>query len=95
MLVINKEGIEALIDRLKFADEVEKYKAEIKQMLEIKEALLWRTEARSCCNIPWDLQDRLNWEIKLLQRAVEAIDVGNREKAVEMLQDIVIHLKDE
>ena len=95
MLVINKEGIEALIERLKFNDEIDSCKAELKQMLEIKEVILWRTEARSCCNIPWELQSRLNYEIQLFKKAIEAFEVYDREKAAELLHDIADNLIEE
>jgi hypothetical protein len=92
MLVITKEGVEALKERLSDPSKGNQCKDELRKMLEIKEALLWRTEARSCCNIPWELQGQLDWEIKLLEGASEALEEGDREKALEMLNEYVSDL---
>jgi hypothetical protein len=92
MLLITKEGVEALKERLSDSSEISKCRDELRRMLEIKEALLWRTEARSCCNIPWEVQGQLDSEIKLLEGALEALEEGDRMKAQEMLNEYVTHL---
>ena len=87
MLIITREGVEALRERLKNPGEAAECREELRKMLEIKEAMLWRTEARTCCNVPWELQDLLHWEITLLQGALEALEEGDGEIASAVLED--------
>ena len=95
MLIITRDGVEALRERLKKPAEAGQCREELRKMLEIKEALLWRTEARSCCNVPWELQGQLNSEVRLLGEALEALEAGDGEKASAILEDYASHLEDE
>ncbi len=93
MLLITKDGVEALKERLKTPSEASQCREELRKMLEIKEALRWRAEARTCCNVPWELQSHLNWEIKLLQEALEALEEEDGERAAAILKDYASHLE--
>ena len=93
MLIITKEGVEALRKRLKNSGEAEQCREELQKMLEIKEAMLWRTEARTCCNVPWELQQLLQREITLLQEALEALEKGDGQKASAILEEYTSQLE--
>ena len=93
MLIITRGGVEALRERLKNHGEAAECREELKRMLEIKEALLWRAEARTCCNIPWDLRGQLDWEIRLLEGALAALEDGHGERASSILEDYASHLE--
>ena len=93
MLIITRDGVEALRERLKKPGEAGRCREELRKMLEIKEALLWRTEARTCCNVPWELEGQLDSEIKLLGEALEALEEGAGEKAAAILEDYASHLE--
>ena len=95
MLTITRDGVEALKERVKNPSEVSQCQEELKKMLEIKAAHLWRAEARTCCNMPWNIQCQLDWEVRLLEGALEALEEGDREKAAAMLGDYASRLDNE
>ncbi len=94
MLIITKEGVEALKERMSNPKNIEQCRDELKRMLEIKEALLWRAEdARSRCCIPWQLPARLGWEVQALEKALASLDEGDRKGAMVRLEEYASQLE--
>ena len=48
MLLISEEQVKSLIDRLKSSSNLDECMGEVRKMLEIKDALLWRADAAAC-----------------------------------------------
>jgi len=86
MLIITKEGVEALKARLKKPSENSLCREELKKMLEIKETLLWRADAGLCC-VGWSLPAHLSWEVQLLEETLQALEGGNGNKAASLLEE--------
>jgi len=86
MLVITKEKVKALKERLRNPSEASQCRGELKKMLEIKETLYWRADAGSCC-VGCSLPARLFWEVQLLEAALRALEEGDGNKAASLLED--------
>ena len=91
MLIITKEGVQALKERMINPGGIEQSKEELKKMLGIGEAWLWRAEASaSCCDGTCFLSrvsTQLAWEVKFLEQALEALEEGDRNKAATRLEE--------
>lgn len=86
MLIINKESVQALKRRLDNLENIGQCREELKKMIEIKEASLWRAEeGQCCCCAIGDLLSYLTWEIELLENALKAVDGGNIAEASAIL----------
>lgn len=89
MLIITKEGVQALSERLK-EGKTDQCREELEKMLEIKDALLWRAEAaQCCCCVSWELPAHLAREVQLLEGALAALEEGDTGKAAALLEDYV------
>ena len=86
MLIITREKIEALLERLAGGCDAGDCREELQRILEIKEALLWRAEAGTCCAGP-GLPSRLFVETQLLRAAVQALTEGDSGGALSLVQD--------
>jgi hypothetical protein len=95
MLIITKESVHKLIQRLENPEETEACEEEIARMLEIKQTLLWRAEAArsSCSCVPWQLMAQLTTEVQLLERALEAIDSDDSVRTASILDDYIQQLQ--
>jgi len=88
MMIIDKETVSAT--RRKIADH-KKLKAavdDIKKMLEIKEALLWRSEGMApCCGSLSNVSAHLTREISILGNTLSALENKNTTLASDLLQE--------
>ncbi|MCX5999168.1 MAG: hypothetical protein NTU41_06110 [Chloroflexi bacterium] len=89
MLVITKETVAALRERLTDPVQTVGCQEEIGTMLEIKRALLWRADAGTCCAGP-ELAGRLFGEVRLLEGVLQALQDGDCPKAVLMFDDFAL-----
>ncbi len=88
MLIISKEGVQNLREKLLNSEEIEQCKDELKRMLDIKEASLWRAADGGCCCCAVDnLSARLSWEVQLLEEALKAVEEKDHVKAAAILVD--------
>ena len=72
MLIINPGQVADLISRCNSTDNTIECAAEIRQMMEIKEALLWRADAAASC-IGTGISMCLDTEVQTLKNALTAI----------------------
>ena len=96
MLMISKETIESIIatkEKLANPEKKEECIADIENMIEIKQAHLWRADAGSCCVNVCSLVPQLDSEIGILQDALDALRDGDDSKAISLLQDYVTFLQ--
>ncbi len=94
MLIITRESVRALKERLEKGQDLEECRDELKKMIEIKQALLWRAE-RSCACVGTTLPTSLAWEAETLEEALAAVDSGRVSQAVSLLDTFVSRLESE
>jgi len=92
MLVITKDRVEALKERLSNPSEASQCREELKKMLGIKETLLWRADAGSCC-VGCGLSTHLFEEVQLLEAALRALEEGNGSKAASLLEEFAFQVE--
>ena len=86
MLIINRDSVDKLRKRLSNPEAIEQCKDELKRMLEIKEASLWRAEGGFCCGSFESIKDCLVGEVQLLEKALVALEQGNIAEASVLLE---------
>ena len=91
MYIITKEGVQSLEERIRERHDLKGCQDELKKIIEIKEALSWRSQFAQCCcggcGIGWDLAAHLDWEIQVLNDALTALERGDANKASLVLGD--------
>ena len=88
MLIISKEQVENLIHKLSDPAKFEECRDEVKKMIEIKSALLWRAEGpRSCCGSLEKIAVCLTSEVQILEEVLDALDKHDIPRALSLLRD--------
>jgi len=87
MYVISREGVQALIRKLRDPVEAGHCRSELQKMLEIKEALSFRAEAGPSFPARRLISPRLYEEAQLLQTALDALDKGSYEEAASLVAE--------
>ena len=87
MYVISREGVQALIRRLRDPVEAGLCRSELQKMLEIKEALSLRAEAGPSFAARRLMSPRLYEEAQLIQAALDAFDKGSYEEAAALVAE--------
>jgi hypothetical protein len=96
MLIINSETVDQI--KRKISSPATRLEAiqDIKRMLEIKKALLWRADAGTCCAPDAsELRNLLIREVDLLEKALASLEKGNDAEAVSRLEDYSVLLERE
>jgi len=88
MMIIDKDTVSAtrqkIADPKKLKDAIE----DIKKMLEIKEALLWRSEGMApCCGSLANVSAHLTREVGILEQTLSALEKGNTALASDLLKE--------
>jgi len=93
VLIITKQGVESLFRRLNNGVELDACRDEVKKMLEIKSALLWRAEGlQPCCGSFCQIEACLTWEVQTLENILDALEEGNTSQASSLLNDYINQL---
>lgn len=94
MLIINKEAIDQVKGKIMNPQTRLESIEDIKRMLEIKETLLWRADAATCCAVGGlNLSTLLTREVNLLEKALAALEKGDEAKAISWLDDYSLLLE--
>ncbi len=93
MLMITKQGIESLIDRLNAHTDLEQCQAELKRMLEIESDLLWWAQSGKCCR--WQAGAYFVNKIRLLKDVQNALSEGNTTEASYLLRQYASELNED
>ncbi len=83
--IVNRDSVLATRKKLESPQGLSKAIRDVKKMLEIKEALLWRTEMSPCCGSLTSLSSCLACEVDLLTRTLRALEDGDKEQAAKLL----------
>jgi len=90
VLLITRDRIDSLRADLARPAQVNRCREELRKMLEIKQALLWRADAGTCCAGPV-VANSFFAEVQLLEKALEALDKGDAGTAASLLEELAAH----
>jgi hypothetical protein len=94
VLVISEQQVENLIDKLNDPAKLDESRDEVKKMLEIKSALLWRAGGpRSCCGSLEEIKVCLDSEVEILEEVLDALDKDDIPRASSLLRDYTKYLE--
>jgi hypothetical protein len=95
MLIISKQQVEKLIEKLSDPAKFDESRAELEKMLEIKSALLWRAAdgIQPCCGTLCEVTTCLDSEVQILQETLAALDKRDTEKASSLLRDYIRYME--
>ena len=87
MLIVNKDTVEATRQQLADPAKIEEAIADINKMIEVKQALLWRADAGTCCGSLCNIASSLGHEITILENALNALGKGDKSEAIRSLEE--------
>jgi hypothetical protein len=95
MLIISKQQVEKLIEKLADPARFDESRAELEKMLEIKSALLWRAAdgIQPCCGTFCEIRTCLDSEVQVLQEALDALNKRDIDKVSSLLRDYIKYLE--
>jgi hypothetical protein len=93
VLIISKKQVENLIKKLADPARLAECRDEVKRMLEIKSALLWKAEPQPCCGSYEEIKTCLTSETQILQETLNALDEGNVQRATSLLTEYMGYLE--
>ena len=85
MLIITRQAIENLINRLDTPGELEQCQDEVKRMLEIESELLWWAESGKCCR--WQARPYFDSRIGILKDVLNSLNEDNTSQASALLRE--------
>ena len=92
MLEISKEQVNSLTRRLNDSSQLSHCQDEVKNMLEIKSALLWWAESGKCCR--WQVRDCLAGEVQILKETLNSLKESNISQASSLLREYANQLEE-
>ncbi|NQT31988.1 MAG: hypothetical protein HQ588_06605 [Deltaproteobacteria bacterium] len=94
MLIISKQQVENLIDRLGDPARFDESRGELEKMLEIQSSLLWRAEGpRSCCGSLEGVKVCIESEVQVLEEAIDALNKKDIPRASSLLKDYIKYME--
>jgi hypothetical protein len=90
MMIIDKDTISAIRQKIADPKKIKQAIGNVKKMLEIKEALLWRSEGMApCCGSLSNISAHLTREVGILENTLSALETGNTAQAAALLQEYI------
>jgi hypothetical protein len=95
VLIISRQQVEKLIEKLADPTKLDESRAELEKMLEIKSALLWRAAdgIQPCCGTFCEIRTCLDSEVQVLKEALDALDKRDIEKVSSLLRDYIKYME--
>jgi hypothetical protein len=88
MMIIDKDTVNATRQKLADPKKISQAIKDVKKMLEIKEALLWRSEGIApCCGSLSNISAHLTREVSILEQTLAALESGDKAPASDLLQE--------
>ena len=88
MMIIDKDTVSATKQKISDPKKIPQAIEDVKKMLEIKEALLWRSEGMApCCGSLSNVSAQLTREVGILEQTLSALESGDKAHAAELLQE--------
>ncbi len=90
MMIIDKDSVSATKQKLAEPKKIKQAVKDVRKMLEIKEALLWRSEGMApCCGSLNNISAQLTREVNILENTLSALQNGNTAQAADLLQEYI------
>ena len=95
MLIISRQQVEDLLDKLGDKARLGESRDEMEKMLEIKSALLWRTTdgIQPCCGSFCSIRGSLDAEVRVLEETLAAVDRDDVPRASSLLKDYIDYME--
>jgi hypothetical protein len=94
MMIIDRDTVNATLSKIADPGKTSQAIEDIKKMLEIKEALLWRSEGMApCCGSLSNVSAHLTREVDILEHTLAALESGDKSHASDLLQGYIDLLK--
>jgi len=88
MLIINRDSVTATRQKIADPKKISQAIKDVRKMLEIKEALLWRSEGIApCCGSLSNISAHLTREVSILENTLSALESKNTARATDLLQE--------
>jgi hypothetical protein len=87
LIIVNKDSVEAVRLKLDDPDKFQEAFKDIEKFLEIKQALLWRAEAGTCCGSLDSVASFIAREITILENILVAMGQRDINEAARLLQE--------
>ena len=90
MMIIDKETVSSTKQKIADPKKIKQAIVDVKKMLEIKEALLWRSEGMApCCGSLSNISAHLTREVSILENTLSALKNGDTAQAAGLLQEYI------
>jgi len=90
MMIIDKDTVSATMQKVADPKKISQAIKDVKKMLEIKEALLWRSEGMApCCGSLSSVSAYLTREVSILENTLSALENNNTAQATDLLQEYI------
>jgi hypothetical protein len=95
LLIISRQQVENLIDKLADPAKYDESRAELEKMLEIKSALLSRAAdgIQPCCGTFCEIRTCLDSEVQVLGEALDALNKKDIDKTSALLRDYIKYME--
>jgi hypothetical protein len=94
MMIIDKDSVSTTKQKIADPKKINQAIKDVRKMLEIKEALLWRSEAMApCCGSLCNISAQLTREVNILENTLAALENGNTSQAADLLQEYITVLE--
>jgi hypothetical protein len=93
MSVINKKKIEELKEGLSHPEEIESLREELQRVIKVKEESIWQADEAPYLACDVLLLVWRNTEVKLLERALKAVEEGDISAASNILGNYALYLE--
>jgi hypothetical protein len=90
MMIIDKDSVTATRQKIADPKKISQAIKDVRKMLEIKEALLWRSEGMApCCGSLSNISAHLTREVGILENTLSALENNNTAHATDLLQEYI------
>ena len=90
MMIIDKDTVSTTIQKIADSRKINQAMKDVKKMLEIKEALLWRSEGMTpCCGSLGNISAHLTREISVLENTLSALENKDTAQATALMQEYI------
>ena len=87
MLIIDKDSVNATKEKLDSLGNMQDVIDDVRRMLEIKQTLLWRSDAMApCCGSLCSIASQLTHEVDMLENTLTALEGGDITRAADLLE---------
>jgi hypothetical protein len=86
-VIINAERVKAIREKLTDPVKAEEALADLKKIIEVKQMLLWRADAGTCCGSLGNITTALIHEVTILENALDSAVNGRKTDAVLALKE--------